>query len=333
MVADRAAFEWYVASHGYDWQHMEHEPNLLLVPRPAPNVDQLPGRKNFPVKRYAPLLEHTGLFRTFGCLALSEDDILRFANKHGSLTHYGTSRLGIVSRENPGVIYPLSCGEGELFWRREIVEMRSAVKLFDLVGDGNKKELSRYIRWTESTTGKPRVLFDSHPDLDPKVRRVQAQETEEISEETIASEGHLLRPFEPGDVVGPARACIARLIDRHLEKKIGSSMKLDAEGIGIHFKFVPEDLLSAMWLQFALGASADRKYRACSVCETWFELSPETARTSRLFCSNPCKSRGYREKQDRARQMFAEGKTFRVIAKELESEIVTVKRWITGKKG
>jgi hypothetical protein len=57
------------------------------------------------------------------------------------------------------------------------------------------------------------------------------------------------------------------------------------------------------------------------------------ARSHRRFCSNACKTKAHRNKQDRARQLFTvEKKTFEEIAKELDSDVATVRRWITGIK-
>jgi hypothetical protein len=57
------------------------------------------------------------------------------------------------------------------------------------------------------------------------------------------------------------------------------------------------------------------------------------ARSHRRFCSNACKTKAHRNKQDRARQLFTvKNMTFEEIAGELDSDVATVKRWITGIK-
>jgi hypothetical protein len=122
------------------------------------------------------------------------------------------------------------------------------------------------------------------------------------------------------------------MIEENLKDGMSARIALLAEGSGMAFGYVPADLLKALWLQFALGTSEGKEYRSCVVCGTWYELSPDTARTTRLFCSDGCKSKGYRQKQERARQLFSEKNTFRQIAKVLGSDAATVKRWITGKK-
>ena len=246
------------------------------------------------MKRYSPLRAYTGLFRTFANLPLAEEGILRFVHRYGMLSSEVPTPWGDVWPEDPTVIHPSwTKGEGYLDWRREITQMRDAIMLRELIRNGMEEELSRYIQWSDPESSKLSVSFVRHPDLDPKESQLLADVTEEDTDKKIAAEDRhpeLLPQLDPNDVIKPARFYVARLIDQHLEKNLGSKMNLDHDGVGLHFDFVPSDLLSAMWLQFALGVSADCEYRACSVCGTWFELSPETARTSRRFCSDPCKA-------------------------------------------
>jgi hypothetical protein len=85
-----------------------------------------------------------------------------------------------------------------------------------------------------------------------------------------------------------------------------------------------------VWLQFATVVSENLVYGRCPECGTWFEVAPNAARSSRRFCSTGCRSKAYRERQDRARQLHTAGKTFEEIAAELESDAATVRKWVTG---
>jgi hypothetical protein len=93
---------------------------------------------------------------------------------------------------------------------------------------------------------------------------------------------------------------------------------------------VPRTFLAALWLQFAQAVAEDKDYRQCGECGSWFEVSPEVARTNRRFCSNACRSRLYRQRQARAKELFAEGKSLQEIAAELRSTVAVVKKWIGG---
>jgi hypothetical protein len=89
-------------------------------------------------------------------------------------------------------------------------------------------------------------------------------------------------------------------------------------------------LLSAVYFQLADAISNDRTFSRCLQCGKWFAVAPDAARSHRRFCSNGCRSKAYRGRQDRARQLFTAGKGFEEIAHELDSDVLTVKRWITG---
>src|SRR5262249_60440765 len=97
-------------------------------------------------------------------------------------------------------------------------------------------------------------------------------------------------------------------------------------------KLVPATLLTALWLQFASAIEGNKRYRRCKECGQWFEVSPETARTSRLFCSGPCPAKAYRGRRHRARELRGKGWSFKDIAEELGSDVPTVKKWVRSKK-
>jgi hypothetical protein len=106
---------------------------------------------------------------------------------------------------------------------------------------------------------------------------------------------------------------------------------MDADG-AIRLNVQPENLLQALWFQFGLAVSEQKSYRRCSLCEDWFELSPQLARTSRLFCSVACKNKMFRIRKERARQMRSEGKSLRANAAELETTIEIIQGWLNTKK-
>jgi hypothetical protein len=67
-----------------------------------------------------------------------------------------------------------------------------------------------------------------------------------------------------------------------------------------------------------------------------FEISHRQAdhRTARrLFCSDPCKSKDYRRRRERAQQLKTEGRAVKDIAKELETDVDTIKSWVAKRKG
>src|SRR5262249_15950390 len=91
---------------------------------------------------------------------------------------------------------------------------------------------------------------------------------------------------------------------------------------------LPQDLMTAMVLQFTAAVAFGKSFRQCRECGKWFELAPALNRSSRFTCSNDCRKKSYRKRQTQARQLHTAGKSFREIAKELGSTVGSVKKWI-----
>ena len=63
---------------------------------------------------------------------------------------------------------------------------------------------------------------------------------------------------------------------------------------------VPNNLLAAMWLQFAQAVSTQTDLRRCLHCPTWFTYGPGTGRRKTAFyCSDRCRRAAHRAKEER----------------------------------
>jgi hypothetical protein len=221
-------------------------------------------------------------------------------------------------------------GERWSWWRQEIIEMSAAIQVWELIRSGDEHTLRSFLRiHTVEGTQVFRLVY--LPNEADRRLRVPEQEGEEVGI-VVAEKKNETHGVEAGDLVRYARVGLKKLIDAHLAQKFSIQAILDDDGVGLTLHYVPTDLLACLWLQFVHGVTNGLEYRQCQACDVWFELSPETARVSRLSCSDACKARSYREKQDQARRLFADKKSFRQIAKEVGSDVATVKGWITGKK-
>jgi len=56
-------------------------------------------------------------------------------------------------------------------------------------------------------------------------------------------------------------------------------------------------------------------------CGKRFELLPRVNRADKQTCSQTCRTRVYRQRKQRALALYAEGKTARAIARELEAKL------------
>lgn len=140
--------------------------------------------------------------------------------------------------------------------------------------------------------------------------------------------------FTVGEVLLPGWAYLQGQIDDCLGQLDPAKpcMAWDPKRERPALRYGPHTLLDALWLQFADAVDRDKVFGQCQECGKWFEIAPDAARTHRRFCSNSCRGKAYRERQDKARQLFTVGKTFEEIADELDSDVATVRRWITGSK-
>jgi hypothetical protein len=141
--------------------------------------------------------------------------------------------------------------------------------------------------------------------------------------------------FKPNEVLMPASFLVHRWINAHLNGKATPRLIYHLDLGKRVLQIIPDNLLSAMWLQFAQAIDGNGKHRACKECGKWFEISGEDTgfRINRVFCSDPCKSRDYRKRKEQAQHLKAEGKSFKDIAKELDTDIETIKKWVAKRKG
>jgi hypothetical protein len=120
----------------------------------------------------------------------------------------------------------------------------------------------------------------------------------------------VLNLITPSDVLMPASFLVQRWVNRHLEGNASPQLRYDVRSGKRVIQIVPENLLAAMWLQFAQAIAGNRTYRACKECGRWFEISVEGDgfRINRLFCSDACKSRDYRRGKREEADNKARGK-------------------------
>jgi hypothetical protein len=95
----------------------------------------------------------------------------------------------------------------------------------------------------------------------------------------------------------------------------------------------PSCLASALWLQFAEAVALEKRYRVCKECGEWFEIPRRGGRINREYCSNACRSKAYRERQERARTLAAQGMAPKDIARELDTTALVVRKWLKAGEG
>lgn len=302
-------FRWRVAQRGYGW--------VRTIPIREPSgavgsseqlvlTDGVPvGTKN-PAVAYAPLREHTGLFRVFAETPPTKEAVLQFANRFGPL---GES-VGIIL--DGGVV---GTGEPVSLWKREIAAMREVVELWmtSTAKDGNS--------WRKSARAGATLSERIRWEAGDKILYRTPGRCAVIASTRVSPE--LLERFSPPDVVGPAKAHVQKVVNQHLKGRVSPRLLWASAVPRLGLHFVPSNLIGALWLQFARAIDGEKEYRRCQVCPRFIEISlePTGSRTDRKYCSDACRMKEYRRtKSPRRTKKSARshrGKQTKVAAKRV----------------
>lgn len=109
-------------------------------------------------------------------------------------------------------------------------------------------------------------------------------------------------------------------IDEHIAANTQPHFLCDRRFTAGARHLLPEDLITALWVQFSDAVSGGKEYARCKECGAWFETSLPAARKTRVYCSDNCKVRSYLERKETAIRLKAEGKTVKQIADQLGTD-------------
>lgn len=315
-------FESEISQDGYDWIEAS-EPKLSAEPRRSGKYltdDWGPQLERIRYRRYKPLEEFSGLFRIFGDTEPDPAGVKAFANRFGLLLGPQAPLIGLRHRPS-GSGHLLDRGEPLSAWRDPIQAVRLAVELWDAARRGDLEMLGEHIAWNEQG-----VTFFSHPELKEKKRP-----KERSSVSAIASLNHRRELFDTmtrGDLIKPALTVVQRTVNENLAKWASPQLLWSDERSDLTMRLVPKNLLGAIWLQFAGAIERDNEFRKCAECGTWFELTPQTARSDKIYCSNACRTKAYRGRQVEATRLHDEGHSATAIAETLNADIEAVNGWL-----
>lgn len=152
-----------------------------------------PDEEGLWVTRYAPLIDHSALFRTFADLPISAQSIVNFADRFGFLGGTATRRYRMTDGH-------IGFGEPVDVWHDAIRDMRVVVQAWDRAR-------------RDDPDGRPR--WQGRDEL----RRVQRAVNAKLSAETgarllwVADEGHLALRLRPDSLLGALWLQLAQAID------------------------------------------------------------------------------------------------------------------------
>jgi len=231
-------------------------------------------------KRYNPLEKHGKeltaeqmssdeciLHRQFGGLLMKDgENALKFANKYGLLKPQPVHNLVFRNGDSGQQV---QLGESLLWWQEEISDLATCLKLWDMVSSDDK-ELKDIVLWHRD--GIALKLDDSYIHL---VGRTNM---------------NLLARWHRGDIKGPALYYISLEMDKRLLNALTPRMPA-LQNREVYF--VPDTLLSAIWLMFLLEIRGSTRILRCGICGEYFSTNDPRAQ----FCSTRCRMRNYRSAQ------------------------------------
>jgi hypothetical protein len=335
------AFRWPVPRDGFEWR----EEGGVRILRPRGWDGPLHWRS------YCPLEEYPALFRTFAEVEHSEDGLQAFADEYGclwldpvvdkrthSLSRFSERRddpLATAARMAPFNTYPAGRFSDLDQWDQAARAMREALRLWEQLTSPTPDEdfLRACFHWLGAPGIPPVVIWklDFHAGPFPK-----ESPDDELAGSVLTVANH------HGDVIGVAwellrLAINSRLFGRVLPQLVWTE---DRERERPALQFAPVNLYGCLWFQLARAIDGDRNYYRCKMCGKWGELKRGKGegkgagnRSTRQYCSSACRVKAHLERQAEARRLHAGGMKFRNIARQLGTDVATVKSWVTGSKG
>ncbi len=312
---------WTVPAGGYLW-HSLRNGEFPLIKQDEDRFILCQCQTNeLPAERHVSLSgEEFRLFAATEPEIGSTGGICRFANTYGSLTHRTGSSNGNQITED----------ETLPTWRKEILGMRYVVELWDAAERNDRHFLAKYIHWSAN---KSDVYFLAPVDYFNRGGK-QEKTPIDISGMSVTS----------GDLIMPATLFVRDAVSKRLaeftkakllftpELAVQRDAQIETVAYRLALQFASVTLLQVLWMQAAFSITEGRSFMPCVECSTWFTIPPRAPKTRLEFCSDSCRVRAYRRRQDQAWQMATDGKNEETIAKELGSDLAVVKRWIAGRK-
>jgi len=283
-------------------------PEDVLVAKPAAQ----PGfpRDQIKEETYLPHERESALFKILAAVEVEKQAIQQFADTYGLLTFDAYS----VTATHEGDEFR-TFGDPFFEWHYNILALRHWTKVWELVCENDAGGLLEYVRWLPTWAKEER-------------RRHHGDPVGEFIVNTLS----ILRST-PRDRIKTAKSALRLGIwESHLRQGLTLHLNYDAPHDLMSFRLRGEHLVTAIWAQFASAVVDSKEYRHCDTCGKPFELSPEVARTNRLFCSTPCRLKAYRRRMREAVRMHNRGKALKSIADKLGSDVTTVRGWIKAAK-
>jgi hypothetical protein len=190
------------------------------------------------------------------------------------------------------------------FWRQGIRDMTDLVGVSDALTGGDWKTIRRALEPFLAD-----ACFARADDLRP-IRQRQRR----------------------GEKVPPnlwADAAVMRLYHaiRPVQRFQGEGSWNDFTG-SVELRLRAGDLLDFMFLELGNATLGNLRFWQCAACGRWFLLKPGVNRADRTTCTGYCRLKLSRQRKSRALELHRSGWSPERIAREIDSHLSTVKRWL-----
>jgi hypothetical protein len=319
----RGGFVWPSGFRNREGRIDQGEEELFLLPVNAQRADvseQETGAYKAlglaELTSYRPFDRNPALFREFAELPDSFLDIRNFSNKWGSLG--SDAAYSIVLGKYDSTRW----GEASGRWSDEILEMRTAVQIWDMARLHDQEALKKLISFEDDGV-MWRYITDGGA-VDEKVEYLCEIENEEafkqlcdkvihgtdqnvfispginfagqiVSDEKYHPER--MAVISQDDLTTAALFVVEDFINDGLKGRVSAQMGWSHAHRRPMTQLIPDSLLGAMWLQFSMAVSRNIDFGHCLECRSWFEISPGTGRPDKSYCSDACRMRAYRERK------------------------------------
>jgi hypothetical protein len=223
---------------------------------------------------YHPLVQHTGLYREFISMTPTPEQACSFASRYGMLGVGSAREFGNES----------SYAEPWAAWKSEAEFLRVAEDLRVAFSTRSFENVERFISPDGSfrlqVTGHL-IVADSHELAALSANKAPDYLPMPLGMQTVRSPNSMVR------AVGEALQFLV-----NLKLKASSVLVWSDAGRTLRLQRKPDNLLSAMWLQFAKAVEGNKTYAECAHCRKEFEIaSSEGSRRDKKYCSNSCRAR------------------------------------------
>jgi len=235
------------------------------------NIDSSPHIRaideNSPMRKYN-LSEHPALFREFAQLPKDEDEpILQFADKYGLLT-------AISSKNEPEPMMSI--------WMMNFAKMAICIKFLDYIRDRNLEGLKENIIEEEGVFKVRKEMVNKLSEINSGVKPIS---------EYYFSEIRIMGISPPRNYFEAAYHFICDIVCIKLHKSLGTALIVNPQNTGVLMRTMPNNLLSALWLQFSHAATRNIEYKQCAACSIFFEVKSKKRRFEKIYCSDKCRKR------------------------------------------